>query len=645
MEIIRPLFVLLVFCSIFISITYIYCFSFKSEYRLAMLQAFVTLAGLMWFITELLSIFKAITIIGLSIFWGGIFFITLGIMTRISDGKIGKVIIAEIRETQTYLLSMPKGLLATLVFILMSMLVLGLIAFVAAPNTWDSMTYHLSRVMHWEQNQSLAFYPTSISRQLHLGPMAEMAILNFQILAGNDHLVNFVQYFAMVGGVVGISLMAYLLGGNAHAQIFASLATITLPMGILQSTSTQNDYVVALWLVCFVVFILKQLQMDKPSWVLMLFAGASLGLAILTKVTVLFFGFPFGLWFAVALISRFKMNSWRFLIILLCTILIFIAPHATRNYQLYRNPLGPMSESDDGSYRYSNESFGVRTLVSNVLRNAAIHLALPVESFNENVERAILLLHKFLKMDVDDPDTTWSGTRFRIRYSANEDLAGNPFHMVLIVVTLLSLLHYRKPQWILFAVCLVTGFILFSWLIKWQPWHSRLHLPLFVLAIPLVGVVFAKYQKPWIWYLAVAVLTFTSLQYIFQNPTRPLLGKNSILTTDRLHQYFSVMPDYFKSYQSLAQSINKLECNDIGLMMDINDWEYPLWILTRASGRDIHFEHILVDNPSRVLETESAPCAIVVTYPSREQAIIYRNEKFVKFWEVNQLSLFVLEGQ
>ncbi|MEM5774182.1 MAG: hypothetical protein AAGU05_04205, partial [Anaerolineaceae bacterium] len=36
------------------------------------------------------------------------------------------------------------------------------IAVIAAPNNWDSMVYHLSRVAHWVQNQSVAHYPTSI---------------------------------------------------------------------------------------------------------------------------------------------------------------------------------------------------------------------------------------------------------------------------------------------------------------------------------------------------------------------------------------------------------------------------------------------------------------------------------------------------
>ena len=644
METIRPLLVLLIFCGLLVSITYIFRLYFKSEYRLAMLQAFVTIAVLMWFITELLSIFKSITIVGLSIFWGSIFLITLGIMIRVSNGKIGKIIVADIKDAQTRLLSMPKGLLATLVFILMSMLVLGLIAFFATPNTWDSMTYHLSRVMHWEQNQSLAFYPTSISRQLHLGPMAEMAILNFQIIAGNDRLANFVQYFSMIGCVVGVSFIAYLLGGNVHAQIFASLATVTLPIGILQSTSTQTDYVVALWLVGFVSLTLKHMQVERLSWILSLFQGISLGLAVLTKITAVLFGVSFGLLFAFGLILRFKSKAWKQLIILLFTALLIVVPHTIRNYKLYHSPLGPMSESGQEDYKYTNDSYGLSVFASNILRNTAIHLALPFGNLNSGIEKIILRLHTILKIDANDPKTTWTGTVFHVRYSMGENSAGNPYHMFLVVISLFLLVYYRRIYWILYILCIAMGFILFSWILKWQPWHSRLHLSLFILAMPFVGVVLSNSLRRWMLYGIMGILILASLSYLFLSPARPLIGANSVLITSRLDQYSSSSYN-FESYREQSRVLSKLQCNDIGFMANIDDWEYPLWVMTKAYGKNIYLEHILVDNPSGRLEAGFNPCAIVVTYPFRDSTITYRNKAFIKFSEADRLSLFVLEDQ
>ena len=61
-------------------------------------------------------------------------------------------------------LILRRILAASLLFIVLT--VTAFTALSSVPNTWDSMTYHLPRIEHWLQNQSLGFYPTSITRQL-----------------------------------------------------------------------------------------------------------------------------------------------------------------------------------------------------------------------------------------------------------------------------------------------------------------------------------------------------------------------------------------------------------------------------------------------------------------------------------------------
>ena len=63
-------------------------------------------------------------------------------------------------------------------------LVLGLIAALMPCTNYDSLTYHLPRVMHWLQNQSVAHYPTSDTRQLESGPWAGFVLANLCLLAG-----------------------------------------------------------------------------------------------------------------------------------------------------------------------------------------------------------------------------------------------------------------------------------------------------------------------------------------------------------------------------------------------------------------------------------------------------------------------------
>jgi hypothetical protein len=168
------------------------------------------------------------------------------------------------------------------------------IAIVSPPNNWDSMIYHMSRVMHWLQQEGVDHFPTNILPQIELNPWAEFAILQFQALSGGDYLANLVQWFSMAGCIIGVSLIASLFAATARGQLLSGLIAATIPMGILQSSSTQNDLVVSFWLVCFIVFGIMSARERSLAWIVLM--SLSLGLAVLTKGTAYIFSAPF-FWF------------------------------------------------------------------------------------------------------------------------------------------------------------------------------------------------------------------------------------------------------------------------------------------------------------------------------------------------------------
>ena len=142
--------------------------------------------------------------------------------------------------------SFVPGLLSTLI-----------ICIIYPPTTPDSMSYHLPRVMNWIQYGNLNFFATSDTRQLIMPPFSEYLLLHLQLVSNNDSLSNFPQWFAMFLSLVGISLIIKEFKGSTRTQLVGVLFAITLPMGILQSTSTQTDYITSFWLVVTVYFIIK----------------------------------------------------------------------------------------------------------------------------------------------------------------------------------------------------------------------------------------------------------------------------------------------------------------------------------------------------------------------------------------------------
>jgi hypothetical protein len=614
---------------------------FNQSLRLAIIEAFVVLGVLLWFITEALGAFRAITLIGLAVSWGIAGFGAAVIAARVSRGSLRKIIAAEFSAFRRAARSLPAAFVLVLAYLLVSALILGVIAYNAAPNTWDSMTYHLSRVMHWQQNQSLAFYGTAIQRQLYFGPWAEMAILHFQILAGSDRIANFVQWFAMLGCVVGASLLAERLGGSRKAQILAALATMTLPMGILQATSTQNDYVVALWCVCFTVFVLVGLE-QGGSWQLVPLAGAALGLAIVTKVTAVIYVACIGIWFAVGLVRRTGLGAWKPLLILATMAILIAAPHSLRNYGLYGNPLGNASPQELG--QYTNDSHTVPILASNFLRNIGIQLASPSEDLNRGIEAIIQKAHVLMGLDLNDPRATWHGVQFQVVFSMYEDSAGNPLHLLLVLGTILLLIRFRAARATIYVVSLAAGFLAFCFLLKWQPWNSRLNLPLLVLSMPLAAVVLSDHLPQPLLYLAALVLAVAAIPYLIANPTRPLVGANSIFLEDRLRQYFTNVPDDFSAYDQAARMLRDFKCQRIGLASPLEGREYLVWVTARAYSPETSVEHILVKNASRRFETDSTPCAIITTYPVLESTMAYHNSVYVRTIDTERFNLFLISN-
>ena len=82
------------------------------------------------------------------------------------------------------------------------------IALVYPPNNWDSMTYHMARVVMWVQQGSINHFPAAYLPQLVHPPLAEWSVLHFQILSGGDRFANTVQWLALVGCGMAASLVA-----------------------------------------------------------------------------------------------------------------------------------------------------------------------------------------------------------------------------------------------------------------------------------------------------------------------------------------------------------------------------------------------------------------------------------------------------
>jgi hypothetical protein len=296
-----------------------------TRWRSSLLAAAVTWGLALTAMTEVLSLFGLITFEWLLGLWMGVALLSAVICVAVSTRE---KLIALLRFP-----TIPRFEFGCLAGVATIAFVVGLVAFVAPPNNADSMFYHMARVLHWIQNQTVAHYPTNILFQLFHPPWAEFAIMHLQVLSGGDYWANLVQWFSMVGSIIGVSLVARQLGADIHGQVLAVVVVATIPMGILQASSTQNDYVTTFWLVSMMYYLLQfKLQ---PAWAYVLGASASLALALLTKATAYLYAVPLLVWFTFLAMRNFRWKLWQPLLLSGALVLSVNLGHYARNVDLW----------------------------------------------------------------------------------------------------------------------------------------------------------------------------------------------------------------------------------------------------------------------------------------------------------------------
>jgi hypothetical protein len=575
----------------------------RGSWRDALLPGALSWGALVTLITELLSVPRALSAPGLAVAWSAVCLVVLAGSLRVRRDPPARAEAALDRSELLLLGGVCVIVLATAV-----------VAAAAPPNTWDSMTYHMSRVAHWARNGSLAHYPTHITRQLAQPPGSEYLILHSYVLSGGDRWANVGQLLAFVGNVVMAMLIAERLGAGRRGQALAAVACATLPIALLTAASTQNDLLGGFWLLGFAYFVLSRTRAHPgvarargdAVWM-----GLALGLAMLTKALTYVLAVPFLLWL-VAL--EFRTLGWRALRPLATVALVAVAVdagHYARNLLVFRSPIG-MAE-----YRVQNEIHTPAALFSNVIRNVSLHLGSQVPALDAAVERAVLALHAAVGMDPQDPRTTWEGTRYAVvARHLNEDYAGNPLHLLLAMAAAgLALRRPRSALVIGLYAALLVAFLTFCAYLKWQPWHVRLHLPLFVAACALIGLSMERWPVLLARTIGAALLV-SAVPYLLWNETRPLLGERSVLTAPRLQQYFASRPRLQETHARLAAGAARSGCRQIGLLMHANSWEYPLWVLLDARAADgPRLHHVRVTNPSAGTHepgVSGPPCALFV---------------------------------
>jgi hypothetical protein len=532
-----------------------------------------------WSLTEGLSFTHSLTPQAISVFW---LISVVALIIAAARFQVFQYIIGEIRACWQVFHSLTFSF-RLLGYVIAAIWLTALILAIASPpNNWDSMTYHLPRVMNWIQNGSVEYYTTYNARQVVQPPLSSYATLQSIITTRQDYLVNLVQWVAGAWSLVVIGAIAKQLKASNEIAMLAAFFAATIPIGIAESTTTQNDWLMSLW-VLLMAYLWLSYSAERFSFrFVVLASGGLLFCAGATKQLSVIFA---GVFFAALLVSIFVRRGFWHGVVAAATgtigAALAIAPQFVRNYLSFGSFLGdPQILEILAANRVGVARSAIAEPVVHAFFNIPVPGFLPVEQIGD-----------FL----GDPFGQGNRSLFSLwgldRYlpfpgmQLHEDSAASPITFFLGLTALAWFLwKYHDTIRRTYAIGTLLLYFGIFFTVSAREGSNRYLLTAMLLAsIPLAIWLHALGPKI---LLPVTVITASyACFFVLFMEYRPILPSFEVFTTSREDLYFKARPELIAPYRQFADTVSDGADGPpqvIGIVQGYNDWEYPLWVLAGA---------------------------------------------------------------
>lgn len=258
---------LLMLC-IEIIIIFLILYSYFDDLSDVIIIGFVFFNAIIVLFAEVLSIFTYYNLIGNSIMWGGIIFETVCFFrTRIKAGfqKAGSVI-----KNKKITFSMCVGVIWWIAIGAITIIAISK-SLMYPPQNCDSLIYHLPRSFLYWKNESIHNMPFSHRRGLYGGPFNAILMTQLRVFTnGSDYFLNLIQLPSYLiaslacGGIAEYFCIdkKYLIYKKRYKYISMFLI-LTVPMALLQASTTQNDLLVGSFSLITLSLLIKYLHQNK----------------------------------------------------------------------------------------------------------------------------------------------------------------------------------------------------------------------------------------------------------------------------------------------------------------------------------------------------------------------------------------------
>ncbi len=572
-------------------------------------------------VTEALSLPGALTPAGLALAW----LVAVGVAVASLRRRVGVGARRARREVVSALERAPRVPAAIVALFVAGTFAAGVLY---PPYNWDSLTYHLPRVHLWLQNGSVAHFPTAEARQLFSSPFANYVVLHLQALSGGgDRLIDLGQWWGYLLSATAVSLLARRLGASAHGQWLAAVVALTVPMAVLQASTTQNDLFTAAWClvgVYAVVVVIDRLHDGHPRalatpW--LVWAAAAGGLALQSKPTAILVLAPFGAWFIVTLVGAagWRRSLGTLGLMVACVLVVNSAWYLRNAATLDGDFLGLQAPGNDHILTAARTP---TTLAANGLMNASMLLGTPSTGVNERTEAAVERIAAVLGVTELESVMGEPGYGpYQVRREIwSHDIAPAPLTVALFVISAVALMGRGSrpgPLQAVYPAAAFAGFVLMLALIGWQPWINRLTLPAVLLMAPLAGPALTEATARGRRAIAPALLAGVALSVVlgllvlafdYSNRLVPMAGSRWFASYEESR--FRAVPDLEQPLRAVIAGLEARGIERVGISQ--HDGDFPIQLLFSVAA-DVEFGYVVPTVlPERIGQRGFTPEAVVV---------------------------------
>ncbi|MEM9538939.1 MAG: hypothetical protein AAGA60_05435 [Cyanobacteria bacterium P01_E01_bin.42] len=415
---------------------------------------------------------------------------------------------------------------------------------------WDSMSYHLARVMYFIQNQNTDFFNASYWAQVFHPVYSSYLNISFLMLFGDERGMNLVQFVGGCFSAFSVFGIALFFSKNFVASMLSGCLFLNLTQVSLQMTSTQNDLWMSSLLGCGLYFLI--LLKKEKSIHLILFSCLSIAIALGGKLSGVLY-IPSLLTLLAIFIRDRKIQFWYCIVLVLLTSLIFFTSGYWENLTHFGTIAGSQAVLEEHSLKNFTMIQRLKLGLENTLRYCTHFFSLDgmpnigiIGEIHRGMKKVFVTFFQLLGINLYNQEGTRAPFVIDGPY-ANENISYWGILGFLVWGSALSSIFLKKFRYFFpLALSAIIFLLAQSFSSQYDPWRGRYFIACSIFATPITSIAFSRQScHKVVNFILIAFLflgSFSSMTTLILRRDRPLIpyrGTESILTMNRIEQLTS----------------------------------------------------------------------------------------------------------